>query len=197
MEVTFPDPANTMHMVLSVRPGRGSLWEGACVQFSLDFSPIDYPIKAPVVKCITRVYHPNISLEGAVCLSMLKEVHRNTDGVEDGWKPVNTLTTVVLGVYALFLEPNPNDPLNIREFRGNPHFLCVCVCARIAFAPASICFLHASTTTAPLSHQMRPKRCAKTPRVSRQMWRKRCAGKPFSCPLATRQKWEAWTSRGS
>ena len=63
---------------------------------------VNYPHEAPKVKCETRVYHPNIDLEGNVCLNILRE----------DWKPVLTVNSVIYGVQFLFLEPNPEDPLN-------------------------------------------------------------------------------------
>lgn len=48
------------------------------------------------------VYHPNIDLEGNVCLNILRE----------DWKPVLTINSIVYGLQYLFLEPNPEDPLN-------------------------------------------------------------------------------------
>lgn len=49
-----------------------------------------------------QVYHPNIDLEGNVCLNILRE----------DWKPVLTINAIVYGIQFLFLEPNPDDPLN-------------------------------------------------------------------------------------
>lgn len=49
-----------------------------------------------------RIFHPNIDLEGKVCLNILR----------DEWKPISTLKTVIFGLLFLFLSPNPADPLN-------------------------------------------------------------------------------------
>lgn len=48
------------------------------------------------------MYHPNIDLEGNVCLNILRE----------DWNPVLTISSVVFGLQFLFLDPNPDDPLN-------------------------------------------------------------------------------------
>lgn len=48
------------------------------------------------------MYHPNLDLEGNVCLNILRE----------DWKPVLNLNAIVVGLQYLFLEPNPDDPLN-------------------------------------------------------------------------------------
>jgi ubiquitin-conjugating enzyme E2 M len=54
------------------------------------------------VHCDTKIFHPNIDLEGNVCLNILRA----------DWKPVLNLNNVILGVLYLFIEPNPTDPLN-------------------------------------------------------------------------------------
>lgn len=43
-----------------------------------------------------------MDLEGNVCLNILRE----------DWKPVLNLNAVMVGLQYLFLEPNPDDPLN-------------------------------------------------------------------------------------
>lgn len=53
----------------------------------------NYPHEAPKVRCETKVYHPNIDLEGAVCLNILRE----------DWKPVLTINSIVYGLQYLFL----------------------------------------------------------------------------------------------
>ena len=49
-----------------------------------------------------QIYHPNVDLEGNVCLNILRE----------DWKPVLNLNSVMVGLQYLFLEPNADDPLN-------------------------------------------------------------------------------------
>jgi ubiquitin-conjugating enzyme E2 M len=41
-------------------------------------------------------------MDGNVCLNILR----------DDWKPILTVNAVILGLIFLFIEPNPNDPLN-------------------------------------------------------------------------------------
>ena len=52
--------------------------------------------------CETTVYHPNLDMEGHVCLNILRE----------DWKPVLTVQSVIMGLQFLMLEPNADDPLN-------------------------------------------------------------------------------------
>ncbi|KAL6012399.1 CAAX prenyl protease [Asimina triloba] len=75
--------------------------------------PTIYPHEAPKVKCKTKVYHPNIDLEGNVCLNILRE----------DWKPVLNVNTIIYGLNHLFTQPNHEDPLNhdaAAVLRDNP-----------------------------------------------------------------------------
>lgn len=100
MEVSFPDVDNLMDIRLELRPEEGYYVRGR-FRFHLKV-PDDYPHKPPKVKCETKVYHPNIDLDGNVCLNILRQ----------DWKPILTLSSILYGLQLLFLEPNPDDPLN-------------------------------------------------------------------------------------
>ncbi|KAK7359962.1 hypothetical protein VNO77_01931 [Canavalia gladiata] len=99
--IQFPNGKDDlMNFEVSIRPDEG-YYTGGTFSFSFQVSPI-YPHEAPKVKCKTKVYHPNIDLEGNVCLNILRE----------DWKPVLNINTVIYGLYHLFTEPNYEDPLN-------------------------------------------------------------------------------------
>ena len=79
-----------------------SLWQGGIYDLVLDFKP-EYPHEPPKATCLTPIYHPNIDFNGAVCLKILRE----------DWKPVLGINIVILGLIYLFIDPNPEDPLNL------------------------------------------------------------------------------------
>uniref|UniRef100_A0A7S3UNN0 UBC core domain-containing protein n=1 Tax=Oxyrrhis marina TaxID=2969 RepID=A0A7S3UNN0_OXYMA len=89
-----------MNFKIGIAPDEG-FWKGAMYTFAFAVAPL-YPHEAPKVKCETKIYHPNIDLQGNVCLNILRE----------DWKPVLSISAVVYGLVYLFLEPNPSDPLN-------------------------------------------------------------------------------------
>jgi len=62
--------------------------------------PPNYPFKAPTVTFTTKIYHPGINEEGAICVGIL----------HDDWKPTITLTTVLTVVQEKLNNPSPDDP---------------------------------------------------------------------------------------
>jgi ubiquitin-conjugating enzyme E2 M len=98
--IDFPDPKDLMKFIVSIRPDEG-FWRDAKYRFIFSIKGL-YPHEPPKVKCETLVYHPNIDLDGNVCLNILRE----------DWKPILSISAVVYGLLHLFLEPNFNDPLN-------------------------------------------------------------------------------------
>ncbi|KAJ4124953.1 NEDD8-conjugating protein ubc12 [Fusarium equiseti] len=100
MKTEFPDPDDILNFVLTIDPDEG-MYRGG--RFTFDFTiNQNFPHEPPKVRCREKIYHPNIDLEGKVCLNILRE----------DWKPVLNLNAVIVGLQFLFLEPNASDPLN-------------------------------------------------------------------------------------
>jgi ubiquitin-conjugating enzyme E2 M len=97
----FPDGKDkVMNFEFVLVPDEGMYRDGTFLfQFSI---PQTYPHDPPKVKCLTKVFHPNIDLEGNICLNILRE----------DWSPVLSISSIIYGLHFLFLAPNPEDPLN-------------------------------------------------------------------------------------
>ena len=89
-----------MSLRMAIRPAHG-MWQGATFEFTVKIPDL-YPHEPPKVRAVTRIYHPNIDTEGAVCLNILRE----------DWKPILSFNSVLHGMIFLFYDPNPDDPLN-------------------------------------------------------------------------------------
>ncbi|ETS82198.1 NEDD8-conjugating enzyme Ubc12 [Pestalotiopsis fici W106-1] len=100
MKLEYADPDDILNFKVIITPDVGYYVGG---QFSFDVAvPQSYPHEPPKVRCEPTIYHPNIDLEGKVCLNILREE----------WKPVLNLNAVFIGLQFLFDHPNELDPLN-------------------------------------------------------------------------------------
>ena len=85
---------------ITIIPTEG-IWNGIPHLFEMNI-PETYPQKPPKFICKTKIFHPNISDNG------VPDVHVLTD-----YRPTYTFNHFFTGLLFLFLEPNPNDPMNI------------------------------------------------------------------------------------
>lgn len=68
--------------------------------------PDTYPNASPVIKFVTKVYHPNIDSSGRICLDSLKPEPTGS------WKPSLNLANVLTQIRLLLTTPNVADPLD-------------------------------------------------------------------------------------
>ena len=88
--------ATRFKWVSTIAGPKGSPYEGGVFYLDIQF-PSDYPFKPPKVTFSTRIYHCNITSQGAICLDILK----------DNWSPALSVSKVLLSVSSLLTDPNP------------------------------------------------------------------------------------------
>ncbi|KAL8770095.1 MAG: hypothetical protein Q9209_004133 [Squamulea sp. 1 TL-2023] len=90
------------HLLAGIEGPPDTPYEGGVfwidIHFHLDYSSF----RPPLVRFLTRVYHPNIDSRGQVCLDIL-DLGR--------WSPVITVPTLMISICSLLADPGLTDPL--------------------------------------------------------------------------------------
>mmetsp|Transcript_3329 Transcript_3329/g.11012 ORF Transcript_3329/g.11012 Transcript_3329/m.11012 type:complete len:158 (+) Transcript_3329:54-527(+) len=81
-------------------------WEDGTFRLQLEFTE-DYPNKAPVVKFVTKLFHPNVYADGSICLDIL----------QNQWSPIYDISAILTSIQSLLCDPNPNSPANSEAAR--------------------------------------------------------------------------------
>lgn len=102
MNIVFPNGTDDLllqkvTLVMSQGPYRGGSFN-----FMIEI-PSGYPFVAPKVTCMSRLWHPAVNL-------LTLEVHLPILGKE--WRPVLSLSTILLALHLMMLEPSAEEPAN-------------------------------------------------------------------------------------
>ncbi len=62
----------------------------------------DYPNKPPVVRFISKIFHPNVYSDGKICLDIL----------QNQWSPIYDISAILTSIQSLLSDPNPASPAN-------------------------------------------------------------------------------------
>ena len=81
-------------------------WEGGAFKMALEFTE-EYPNKAPNVRFLTKLFHPNIYNDGQICLDIL----------QNQWSPIYDISAILTSIQSLLCDPNPASPANSEASR--------------------------------------------------------------------------------
>lgn len=76
-------------------------FEDATFKLTMEFSE-DYPNKPPIVRFVSKMFHPNVYADGSICLDILA----------NKWSPTYDVSAILTSIQSLLDEPNPNSPAN-------------------------------------------------------------------------------------
>uniref|UniRef100_A0AAV1T431 E2 ubiquitin-conjugating enzyme n=1 Tax=Peronospora matthiolae TaxID=2874970 RepID=A0AAV1T431_9STRA len=92
---------NLMHWQAVLTGPENSPYEGGVFNLDMQF-PSEYPFKAPRVRFVTRVYHPNIkSQSGEIC----------ADIISQNWTPTLNALHCLTAIKQVLEQPDMDNPL--------------------------------------------------------------------------------------
>ena len=91
-----------------------SSYNGAYLSGQLRF-PSNYPFAPPSFKFTPAIFHPNVYIDGRLCISILHTADNETsdEPVNFTWSPAQNVESVLLSILSLLEDPNVNSPANI------------------------------------------------------------------------------------
>jgi len=101
-----PSEDNVMQWKAVITGPDSTPWENGTFKLSIEFTE-EYPNKPPKVKFETKMFHPNIYNDGAICLDIL----------QNQWSPIYDVSAILTSIQSLLTDPNPNSPANSEAAR--------------------------------------------------------------------------------
>ena len=95
------DSSNIFHWRATIIGPEDTPYQGGVFHLDINF-PVQYPFVPPKVRFTTKIYHPNISSAGSICIDILKK---------NKWSPSLKIEKVLLSICSLLSDANPDDPL--------------------------------------------------------------------------------------
>ena len=91
-----------------------TLYEGGIFNGIINFSN-NYPLSPPKVKFVSEVLHPNIYVNGDVCISILHEGidQYNYEKDSERWNPSHGINSIMMSIISMLSDPNTESPANV------------------------------------------------------------------------------------
>lgn len=89
-----PVDSSCYYWQASITGPQGSPYEGGIFYLFIQI-PQSYPLRPPLVRFITKIYHPNISRHGDIGL----------DSIHDNWSLALTISKILISIQSLLTDP--------------------------------------------------------------------------------------------
>merc|ERR1719393_166763 len=93
-----PQADNIMQWNAVIFGPESTPWEGGTFKLHITFSE-DYPNKAPTVKFISKLFHPNVYADGGICLDIL----------QNNWSPIYDVAAILTSIQARLYSENKRE----------------------------------------------------------------------------------------
>ena len=90
------------HWVATINGPENSPYEGGVFSLEIDF-PDKYPFRPPVIRFTTKIFHPNVNLDGDICV----------DTIDRMWNPAVVVPNLVMAVHSMLADPYRGYSTNI------------------------------------------------------------------------------------
>lgn len=96
-----PEKDNILRWTAVIFGPKDTPWEDGVFRLEMDFSE-EYPHKAPTVKFVTSVFHPNVYNNGNICIDILN----------NNWSAAYDVSAILTSIQSLLTDPNPASAAN-------------------------------------------------------------------------------------
>ncbi|EDV27414.1 uncharacterized protein TRIADDRAFT_53086 [Trichoplax adhaerens] len=97
----FPNDGDVTTLYAAIEGPVGTPYEGGIFRLKLMLGK-DFPMVPPQGYFLTKIFHPNVAQNGAICVNTLKK----------DWKPDYGIQHILLTIKCLLIVPNPESALN-------------------------------------------------------------------------------------
>ncbi|KAG6496612.1 hypothetical protein ZIOFF_044482 [Zingiber officinale] len=109
------DDGNIFEWNVTIIGPPDTLYDGGYFNAIMSF-PSNYPNSPPTVRFTSEMWHPNVYMDGRVCISILHPPGDDPNGYElasERWSPVHTVESIVLSIISMLSSPNDESPANV------------------------------------------------------------------------------------
>ncbi|KAL5108298.1 Ubiquitin-conjugating enzyme E2 A [Taenia crassiceps] len=96
-----PQDDNILRWHAVILGADGTPFADGIFKLVMDFTE-NYPNLPPTVKFVSKMFHPNVYADGAICLDILQNM----------WSPSYDIGSILTSIQSLLGDPNPNSPAN-------------------------------------------------------------------------------------